>query len=176
MTMNHKENLILFPYIAAFGLGALIYIGLEFGSFFEIPIGSPCHEILRGVNPLLQMIFTFMQMYFIFMNSRVSERKHHRELEISPIPRSFQLNIHRFKVLARFGLMHVFATNICVWIRTLVLESLKEVTVYYLGRLNEPEKSPMAEDLRQHTLLHAGQTMGVEFGPGEKRQTYDGKW
>jgi hypothetical protein len=57
--------------ILAFGLGALIYIGLEFGSFFETPIGSPCHEILKGVNPLLQMIFTFMQMYFIFMNSRV---------------------------------------------------------------------------------------------------------
>lgn len=57
---------------SAFGLGSMIYIGLEFGSFFEIPLGSPCHEILRGVNPLLQMIFTFMQMYFIFMNSRVS--------------------------------------------------------------------------------------------------------
>lgn len=49
----------------------MIYIGLEIGTFFEIPLGSPCHEILRGVNPLLQMIFTFMQMYFIFMNSRV---------------------------------------------------------------------------------------------------------
>lgn len=55
-----------------FGLGTMIYTGLEFGSFFEIPLDSPCHEILRGVNPLLQMIFTFMQMYFIFMNSRVS--------------------------------------------------------------------------------------------------------
>lgn len=50
----------------------MIYIGLEFGTFFEVPLKSPCHEILRGVNPLLQMIFTFMQMYFIFMNSRVS--------------------------------------------------------------------------------------------------------
>lgn len=56
----------------AFGLGAMIYIGLEFGSFFEIPFDSPCHHILIGVNPLLQMIFTFMQMYFIFMNARVS--------------------------------------------------------------------------------------------------------
>jgi hypothetical protein len=38
-----------------------------------------------------------------------------------------QLNIHRFKVLARFGLMHIVATNLCVWIRTLVLESIKEI-------------------------------------------------
>lgn len=57
--------------LTAFGLGTMIYTGLEIGSFFEIPFDSPCHEILRGVNPLLQMIFTFMQMYFIFMNSRV---------------------------------------------------------------------------------------------------------
>lgn len=27
--------------------------------------------------------------------------------------------------------MHVVATNICVWIRTLVLEYLKEITVYH---------------------------------------------
>jgi hypothetical protein len=64
------QKLTLF-YTLAFGLGALIYIGLEFGQFFEIPNTSPCFEILRGVNPLLQAIFTFMQMYFIFMNSRV---------------------------------------------------------------------------------------------------------
>lgn len=44
---------------------------------------------------------------------------------------SSQLNIHRFKVIARFGLMHVVATNLCVWIRTLVLESLKEITQYH---------------------------------------------
>ncbi|XP_073996788.1 proton channel otopetrin-like a isoform X6 [Rhodnius prolixus] len=94
----------------AFGLATMIYNGLEFGAFFEIPFNSPCYQILRGVNPVLQMIFTFMQMYFIFMNSR--------------------LNIHRFKVVARFGLMHIVATNLCVWIRTLVLESLKEISVY----------------------------------------------
>ncbi|KAG6448046.1 hypothetical protein O3G_MSEX005308 [Manduca sexta] len=96
----------------AFGLGTMIYNGLEFGTFFELPLDSPCYLILKGVNPVLQMVFTFMQMYFIFMNSR--------------------LNIHRFKVIARFGLMHVVATNICVWIRTLVLESLKEITDYHV--------------------------------------------
>lgn len=62
--------------------------------------------------------------------------------------------------------MHVMATNICVWIRTLVLESLKEITTYYIARGNEPEKSPIAEDLRQHTLTYAGMTMKTELGPG----------
>ncbi|XP_056646059.1 proton channel OtopLc isoform X2 [Diorhabda sublineata] len=96
----------------AFGLGTMIYIGLEFGVFFEVPFNSPCYMILKGVNPTLQMIFTFMQMYFIFMNSR--------------------LNIHRFKVIARFGLMHIVATNICVWIRTFFIEYLKDITKYHL--------------------------------------------
>lgn len=56
---------------SAFGLGTMIYNGLEFGTFFELPLDSPCYLILKGVNPVLQMVFTFMQMYFIFMNSRV---------------------------------------------------------------------------------------------------------
>lgn len=53
----------------------MIYIGLELGSFFEIPMGSSCYNILRGVNPLLQLIFTFMQMYFIFINARVGSER-----------------------------------------------------------------------------------------------------
>lgn len=42
-------------------------------------------------------------------------------------------------MIARFGLMHVVATNICVWIRTLVLESLKEITAYHTKRGDHPE-------------------------------------
>lgn len=34
--------------------------------------------------------------------------------------------------------MHVVATNLCVWIRTLVLESLKEITQYH-QRLGQEE-------------------------------------
>ena len=59
--------------IAAFGLGTMIYNGMELGTFFEIPWTSPCYQVLRGINPILQMIFTFSQMYFVFMNARVSK-------------------------------------------------------------------------------------------------------
>ncbi|XP_048511607.1 proton channel OtopLc isoform X3 [Athalia rosae] len=124
----------------AFGLGTMVYNGLEFGAFFEVPPSSPCYQILRGINPVLQMIFTFMQMYFIFMNSR--------------------LNIHRFKVVARFGLMHVVATNLCVWIRTLVLESLKEITQYH-QRLGQ-EEAGVLESIKQHSLRNAGAILGTE--------------
>ncbi|XP_023311158.1 uncharacterized protein LOC108912095 isoform X2 [Anoplophora glabripennis] len=117
-TQNDQSHGSFFLRIGAiaFGLGTMIYNGLEFGTFFEVPFTSSCYMILHGVNPVLQMIFTFMQMYFIFMNSR--------------------LNIHRFKVVARFGLMHVVATNICVWIRTLVIEYLKEISNYHMKMFN----------------------------------------
>lgn len=137
----------------AFGLGAMIYIGLEFGSFFEIPFESPCHHILIGVNPLLQMVFTFMQMYFIFMNAR--------------------LNIHRFKVIARFGLMHVVATNICVWIRTMVKESLHEITIYHQRRGPTPEDSIILESIRRHTLRHAGTVLRTHIGPNDDFEMID---
>ena len=61
--------------ISAFGLGTMIYNGMELGSFFEIPWNSPCYQVLRGINPILQMIFTFSQMYFVFMNARVSTER-----------------------------------------------------------------------------------------------------
>ncbi|XP_037967858.2 proton channel OtopLc isoform X3 [Plutella xylostella] len=125
----------------AFGLGTMVYNGLEFGTFFELPLDSPCYLILKGVNPVLQMVFTFMQMYFIFMNSR--------------------LNIHRFKVIARFGLMHVVATNICVWIRTLVLESLKEITDYHVRNPLGITGETVLEVIRKHTLRHSGKVMGA---------------
>lgn len=61
--------------------------------------------------------------------------------------------------------MHVFATNICVWIRTMVLESLKEITVHYQLRGPIKEEDNILESLRQHTLKNAGMVMGSELGP-----------
>ncbi len=47
---------------------------------------------------------------------------------------SLQLNIHRFKCLSRFGLAHVVAADICVWLRTLVKESNKEIALARVAR------------------------------------------
>jgi hypothetical protein len=55
----------------AFGLGTMIYDGLEFGAFLEVPPDSPCFALLRGLNPLLHAVFVFLQMYFIFVSARV---------------------------------------------------------------------------------------------------------
>lgn len=34
----------------------------------------------------------------------------------------FQMIIHRFKNIGRIGTMHLIATNLCMWIRSLVVE------------------------------------------------------
>lgn len=60
--------------LSAFGLGTVIYDGLEFGAFLEKPRDSPCFLMLKGVNPILHATFAFLQMYFIFVSARV--RKH----------------------------------------------------------------------------------------------------
>lgn len=76
-----------------------------------------------------------------------------------------QLNIHRFKVIARFGLMHIFATNICVWIRTLIIESLKEITLFYQHKVPSHDDGVILDSLRHHTVRHAGQVLGTHIGP-----------
>lgn len=75
---------VIFSYaLLGFGLAGMVYCGLEFGSFFEVPYSSPCYRILRGINPILQMAFTFAQMYFVFMASRVGYHNKYVDLFLS---------------------------------------------------------------------------------------------
>lgn len=95
----------------------------------------------------------------------LSTHEAHIHLTIIRILLSFQLNIHRFKVLARFGLMHIFASNICVWIRTLFLESIKDITIYHQNKAPSPDDGAILDNIRQHTLRHAGTVLGTHLGP-----------
>lgn len=92
----------------AFGVGSMIYSGLEFGQFFELESKENCYSFMYGLTPASHMIFTFIQLYFIFMNSRVV--------------------IARHKLIARFGLMHMIGTNICVWLHVLIQETKHQIS------------------------------------------------
>lgn len=61
--------------------------------------------------------------------------------------------------------MHICATNICIWIRTLVIESLKEITLYYQHKAPTHEEGIILDTLRHHSLRHAGQVLGTHSGP-----------
>jgi hypothetical protein len=49
----------------------MIYSGLEFGQYFEVERDTKCHNVLLALTPATRMAFTFIQMYFIFLNNEV---------------------------------------------------------------------------------------------------------
>ncbi|XP_071452999.1 proton channel OtopLc-like [Hetaerina americana] len=98
----------------AFGIGSMIYSGLEFGLYFETERGNPsaCHTLLQAITPATRMAFIIVQMQFIFLKNKQIESPRHR-------------------VAVRFGLMHMIATNLCVWLNVLVQETKHEILTFY---------------------------------------------
>ncbi|XP_059167549.1 proton channel OtopLc-like [Physella acuta] len=109
-TSNHTGSFYLRIGIIGFGIGSMIHSGLTFGHYFEINhLGDPCSDILQAIKPVAHLCFTFVQMYFVFMNSKMC--------------------VHKYKTIARFGMMHMCGTNICVWLRSIVVETLHVIDV-----------------------------------------------
>ncbi|XP_077292865.1 proton channel OtopLc-like [Arctopsyche grandis] len=96
----------------AFGIGSMIYSGLEFGQYFELEPDTNCHNVLLALTPATRMAFIFIQMYFIFLNNE-------------------QMKVYKHKVVARFGLMHMVGTNLSVWLNVLIQETKHEILTFY---------------------------------------------
>ena len=79
------KNYHKFIFFTVFGIGSMIYTGIEIGMFFELNMDKTanCHNLFSVVRPLLQMIFVFVQMYFIFLNQK--------------------MNIYKNKLMSRIG-------------------------------------------------------------------------
>ncbi|KAK3086991.1 hypothetical protein FSP39_000101 [Pinctada imbricata] len=93
-----------------FGIASMIHSGLYFGQYFQTRDGSSiCHNSVHAIKPFMHLLFTFVQLYFIFMNSKIS--------------------IQYRRIVARFGLMHLCCTNVCVWVRCIVVETLHAISV-----------------------------------------------
>lgn len=92
----------------AFGIGTMVYSGLEFGQYFELHASPGCSSIYVALTPVARMILSIVQMQFIFLNTS-------------------ELDMARHKVFARFGLMHMIATNLCEWLYVLVEETKHEI-------------------------------------------------
>lgn len=45
--------------------------------------------------------------------------------------RSQQIKVYRYKILARFGLMHMIGTNLSVWFSVLIQETKHEILTFY---------------------------------------------
>ncbi|XP_049825971.1 proton channel OtopLc-like isoform X2 [Aethina tumida] len=93
----------------AFGIGSMVYSGLEFGRYFELKNNVKCHSnVLQAITPATRMVLTLVQVQFIFLNSK-------------------DIELNRHKIIARFGLMHMIATNLCEWLYVLVEETKHEI-------------------------------------------------
>ncbi|XP_040570686.1 proton channel OtopLc isoform X1 [Lepeophtheirus salmonis] len=120
-----------------FGLGTLIFNGLEIA--MHATMNESCVGNLLLAHPVLQALFTFLQMHFLFINSQVI--------------------VERFGFFARFGFMHLLATNVALWVRTIIWESANDWIhyIYYQqygikqtgGVSRMPNFSPVALSLRE---------------------------
>lgn len=69
---------------------------------------SNCSTAMTALTPIARMVLSIIQMQFIFLNTT-------------------DLDMGRHKVISRFGLMHMVATNLCEWLYVLVEETKHEI-------------------------------------------------
>ncbi|XP_013787008.2 otopetrin-2-like [Limulus polyphemus] len=87
-----------------FGLGTLTSLGLEISSAFTRQ--DACVDELNMSQPVLQALFTFLQMLFLFVN--------------------VQDLIQSLGWFRHFAFMHLLATNVAVWIRQVIWEVTRD--------------------------------------------------
>lgn len=51
----------------------MIHSGLQFGDYFEVEVLDPCRHAVFAIRPIVHLMFTFVQLYFVFLNSKVNE-------------------------------------------------------------------------------------------------------
>ncbi|XP_072941800.1 proton channel OtopLc-like isoform X2 [Epargyreus clarus] len=90
----------------AFGIGSMVYSGLEFGEYFEM--SDDCRSVVAAITPFLRTTLTLAQMQFIFLTNK-------------------DIEIGSYKLIQRFGFMHMIATNLCEWLYVLVEETKHEI-------------------------------------------------
>lgn len=104
---NHKSHgsVSIRHGIVLFGLVTMFYFATEMVAFFQTD--TSCRRPIFLANIVSAVIFVVLQAFLILMYPR--------------------LNILRHRTLNRFGMMHIVATNLILWIRTLVYESVEEI-------------------------------------------------
>ncbi|XP_011314382.1 uncharacterized protein [Fopius arisanus] len=112
-----------------FGLATLVFNGLEM-AMHSMMQGVECLNDVVFVHPVLHGLFTFLQMHFLFVNSQVL--------------------VERFGLVARFGFIHLAATNIAVWARLIIWNSAQEWT--YFVHLAQKDSENTSSSLNIHAL------------------------
>lgn len=56
---SHRSKYILTVFHLAFGIGSMIYSGLEFGQYFELERDTKCHNVMLGYSNIYLSIKLF---------------------------------------------------------------------------------------------------------------------
>ncbi|XP_073996561.1 uncharacterized protein [Rhodnius prolixus] len=94
-----------------FGIASIVYTGLELGQYFELTGALNCSHLLIAVTPATRMAFIVIQLQFIFVSNK-------------------QKILTNFRLISKFGLMHMIGANVCVWMSALVQETRLEILGY----------------------------------------------
>ncbi|XP_014679228.1 PREDICTED: otopetrin-1-like [Priapulus caudatus] len=122
--------------IFMFGVGGMIYSTLHVVVYLSAGLDTRCRHVIGVVSAVMHIIFTFTQLYFMFSSSKMC--------------------IHKYKTVARFGLMHGLAANMCVRIKYLVKETVDELAeMHNENAVRAEEESPDVE-LSPWKTCHVG--------------------
>ena len=142
---------------AVFGVGSFIYHLLEFITYFIIDLHPNCLDIVHTVISFLAIIFICLQTVTIIMYPR--------------------LNIQLANGIPHLGLMHVVATNIIIWMRTVIRESFHAFheadeiklhtplfnTTHYYDNDTSEEVSDSMENIKEHVIAKRSAESGNTF-------------
>lgn len=90
----------------AFSLGSVALDGFHIATYFETESTATCESPIFPMVYVVHLLFVFVQTFFVFKNHK--------------------LVINKSKALVRFGLMHLLATNLCIWSSTAIAETAKD--------------------------------------------------
>ncbi|KAF4527514.1 hypothetical protein B566_EDAN015614 [Ephemera danica] len=137
-----------------FGLATLVFSGLEVAmhSTMDAQGNAACLSDIIFVHPVLHGLFTFLQMHFLFVNSQVV--------------------VEKFGIAARFGFMHLAATNVALWVRLVVWESGTEwaYAVHQAQQRGSSAASFLPSPLELKGFPRAEPLFGGPWGKNASRQ------
>lgn len=109
LTGRHSGSFYLKAGMTVFCCGHLIHEGLLLGQeiIAWMHAGEVCTDVALLLVHTLRPLFSFYQLYFLFKYSNIV--------------------INRWLILAKFGIMHCFATTLTFWFRTIVNDAYGDV-------------------------------------------------
>ena len=114
-----------------FGLGSFIYHLLEFIEYFIIDLHPHCYDITSTIISFLSLVFVSLQIVVVVLYPR--------------------LNIHLGTGLPHLGLIHLVTTNLVIWLRTVIKETLHEMEAHQFRQEDSNHTNTENHTMEHHT-------------------------